>query len=69
MVISFEDRIEQEVQALSKEFSGQVSGEHVHRCVKESVASLQPARLTDFVPLLASRMARERLRDLRRSLR
>ena len=52
------------VDDLCGEFTGTFSRETVERFVSESVVSLGGARFADFVPVLAYRFARERLRAL-----
>ena len=48
--------------SLVEEFRGTFSPETIERFVHESLADLTAARLADFVPVLAHRFARERLR-------
>ena len=50
------------IYALAEEFDGVFAREAVARCVKDSYDLLQPSRIPDFLPLLAHRFARERLR-------
>ena len=52
------------VEGLVDEFRGIFSRETIQRYVTESLEGLPVARLTDFVPLLVHRFARERLRAL-----
>jgi hypothetical protein len=49
---------------LSKEFDRVLPMETVQRVVADSFASLADARLTVYVPILARRLARERLQAL-----
>ena len=50
--------------ALSDEFAGVFSQETIERYVSESVDLLGPSRVNVFVPVLAHRFARERLKAL-----
>jgi protein-tyrosine-phosphatase len=50
--------------SLQAEFAGTFSAETVERYLAESLTALSGARFKDFVPLLCSRFARERLRAL-----
>ena len=52
---------------LCHEFEGVFSRETVARFISESIVALGGARFADFVPLLAHRFARERLRALGQS--
>jgi protein-tyrosine-phosphatase len=56
--------LKSEIAKLADEFAGIFSPETVDRYVHESLDRLQGARVTNFVPLLAYRFARERLRAL-----
>lgn len=49
---------------LAEEFRGIFSAETIERFVAEALESLSAARFEDFVPVLAHRFARERLRAL-----
>ncbi|HEY5475694.1 MAG TPA: arsenate reductase ArsC [Tepidiformaceae bacterium] len=56
-------RIRQQAQRLAEEFSGIFGVETIQRVADESYLLLRPnARLTEYVPLLVYRFARERLR-------
>jgi protein-tyrosine-phosphatase len=52
------------VSALADEFAGVFSQETVERYITESLDLLGPSRINVFVPVLAHRFARERLRAL-----
>ena len=56
--------VDKAVDDLCHEFTGIFSRETVARFVSESIDSLGGARFADFVPVLAYRFARERLRAL-----
>jgi arsenate reductase (thioredoxin) len=56
--------VEKATDDLCKEFRGVVSRESVERLMAESLVALGGARIADFVPVLAYRFARERLRAL-----
>jgi arsenate reductase (thioredoxin) len=56
--------VEKGLVSLQSEFEGTFSGETIERYVVESLASMQGARIKDFVPLFVHRFARERLRAL-----
>jgi len=47
---------------LSREYEGQFNAETVQRFVRDSFAALDTARVTSFVPVIAERFARERLK-------
>jgi arsenate reductase (thioredoxin) len=57
-------RIERGIASLRSEFAGTFSPETIARYVIESLDELPARRITDFVPLLVHRFARERLRAL-----
>jgi arsenate reductase (thioredoxin) len=57
-------RLERGLVSLGAEFAGTFSPETVERYVIESLEALPARRITDFVPLLVHRFARERLRAL-----
>jgi protein-tyrosine-phosphatase len=56
--------VRQAAQALAHEFAGVFSRETIERCVAESLELLGPSRVNVFVPVLAHRFARERLKAL-----
>jgi protein-tyrosine-phosphatase len=56
--------VERAAEALQREFAGTFSQETIARYVAESVDLLGGARINVFVPVLAHRFARERLRAL-----
>lgn len=49
-------------ESLAQEFEGVFSSETIERYISESVELLEGSRINDFVPVLAHRYARERLR-------
>ena len=53
--------------ALVEEFAGVFSPQTVAECLQESYEQLLPARVTGYLPLLAHRFARERLRAASRA--
>ncbi len=56
--------LDRAVASLSEEFKGVFSVETVARFVEESIERLGEARVPEFLPVLAHRFARERLRAL-----
>ena len=60
--IDTRQRVEAMVDRLAEEFAGTFSRETVRRCASDSYESLKSAALPDFVPALAYRFTRERLR-------
>ncbi|MFN0155268.1 MAG: arsenate reductase ArsC [Gaiella sp.] len=56
--------VERAAAALQDEFSGIFGVETIARFISESLAMLGSTRFSDFVPVLAHRFARERLRAL-----
>ena len=56
--------LERAADSLAEEFSGVFSRETVSRFVIESLGLLEHARFNEFLPVLAHRFARERLRAL-----
>jgi len=56
--------LERGIESLRSEFAGTFSSETIERYVTESLEALPRRRITDFVPLLVHRFARERLRAL-----
>jgi hypothetical protein len=56
-------QLARQVDDLTAELHGAVSRETVERTLQESVATLEDARFDDFIPVLAYRYARERLRE------
>ena len=58
------NHIDKAVESLADEFAGIYSPETVARFVDESLDRLAGARVPDFLPVLAHRFARERLRAL-----
>jgi protein-tyrosine-phosphatase len=59
-----QQHVRKATESLAEEFRGVFSVETVERFVAESLAGLGGARLAEFVPVLAHRFARERLRAL-----
>ncbi len=59
-----EHHIEQAARELAKEFAGTFSQETIDRYLRESTDMFGGARVSMFVPVLAHRFARERLRAL-----
>jgi arsenate reductase len=56
--------VEKATEALQDEFAGTFSRETIARFIAESVELLGKSRINDFVPVLAHRFARERLKAL-----
>ncbi len=56
--------VRQAAEALSGEFAGVFSEETIERYIAESLALLGPGKINVFVPVLAHRFARERLKAL-----
>jgi protein-tyrosine-phosphatase len=56
--------VRQAAEALTAEFAGIYSQETIERFISESLDLLGPARINVFVPVLAHRFARERLKAL-----
>jgi arsenate reductase (thioredoxin) len=59
--------VRQAAQRLAEEFRGIYSEQTIERYIAESLDLLGGARINDFVPVLAHRFARERLRALAQS--
>jgi hypothetical protein len=49
---------------LSREFAGKLPSEDVDRCLAEELEPFTDARVREFVPILAERRTRSRLRAL-----
>ena len=58
------NHVRQAAEALTTEFSGIFSLETIERYISESLELLGSARINVFVPVLAHRFARERLKAL-----
>jgi arsenate reductase (thioredoxin) len=58
------NHVDKAIESLADEFSGTFARETVGRFVDESLERLGGARVTDYLPVLAHRFARERLRAL-----
>jgi arsenate reductase len=56
--------VRQAADALAREFAGVFSRETIERYIAESLDLLGPSKITVFVPVLAHRFARERLKAL-----
>ncbi len=56
--------VEKATEALASEFAGVFAPETINRYVADSLDQLGSARFSDFLPVLAYRFARERLRAL-----
>ena len=59
-----ERHIERGVESLVEEFRDVYRRETIEHAVKDALDSLSDAKFEDFVPVLAHREARERLKDL-----
>ena len=59
-----QNHVRKAAESLADEFAGIFSQETIERYISESVESLATARFGDFVPVLAHRFARDRLRAL-----
>ena len=62
-----ENHVRQAAEALAEEFAGVFSQETIERYIAESVDLLGPSKVNVFVPVLAHRFARERLKALAQS--
>lgn len=51
---------------LVRDYAGQVPGEVVRSLVTETYRSYEPARVTQFLPVLVDRAVRQRLRQVER---
>ncbi len=52
---------------LTKRFTGVFSEETVQRCLEEQASTLsREARITNYIPMIAERMARDQLRAMSR---
>jgi hypothetical protein len=58
----FEDLLPRVRGQLEAEYGGTVPQERINRAAEEAVAEFSGARIRDFIPLLAWRQARARLR-------
>jgi protein-tyrosine-phosphatase len=59
-----QEHIRRAARALQDEFRGIFGVETIERFISDSLSRLSPARFSDYVPVLAHRFARERLRAL-----
>lgn len=57
-------QIESAALNLSREFAGKLPSEDVDRCLAEELEPFTDARVREFVPILAERRTRSRLRAL-----
>ena len=64
--VKLEKQLQSAAVSLSQEFAGQVSSEDVDRCLSEELQPFNDARVRDFVPILAERRTRSRLRAIAR---
>ena len=62
--VKLQRQLENAAVSLSQEFAGSVSSEDVDRCLSEELQPFTDARVRDFVPILAERRTRSRLRGL-----
>ena len=62
-----QEHIRKAAHSLQDEFRGILAVETIERFISDSLAKLTAARISDFVPVLAHRFARERLRALAQS--
>ena len=60
--IDLDQALQRQVGDLTREFAGIFSPETVTRCLYDSATGMQRARVVEFVPMLAYRFARERLK-------
>jgi hypothetical protein len=65
--IKLQKQLESAAVNLSQEFAGRVPAEDVGRYLAEEFQPFSEARVRDFVPILAERRARSRLRALDRA--
>lgn len=62
--LKIQRQLETAAVSLSQEFAGTVSSEDVDRYLSEELEPFSDARVRDFVPILAERRTRSRLRDI-----
>jgi Protein of unknown function (DUF3562) len=62
--VKLQKQLEVAADALSKEFADRLASEDVDRCFAEELAPFTEARVRQFVPILAERRTRSRLRAL-----
>jgi hypothetical protein len=62
--IKLRRQLESAADNLTQEFAGRVPSEDVDRYLAEEVQPFSEARVRDFVPILAERRTRSRLRSL-----
>ena len=62
--IKLQKQLESAAVNLSQEFAGRVPSEDVDRYLAEELQPFSEARVRDFVPILAERRTRSRLRSL-----
>jgi hypothetical protein len=66
--IKLRKQLESAAVNLSQEFAGRVPSEDVDRYLAEELQPFDEARVRDFVPILAERRTRSRLRSLGQAL-
>ena len=62
--VKLQKQLERAAHALSKEFAGTLPSEDVDRCFAEELEPFHDARVRQFVPILAERRTRSRLRAI-----
>jgi protein-tyrosine phosphatase-like protein/uncharacterized protein DUF3562 len=62
--LKLQKQLETAAVSLSQEFAGKVSSEDVDRYLAEELQPFTDARVQDFVPVLAERRTRSRLRAI-----
>lgn len=62
--VKLRKQLETAVVSLSQEFAGKVPSEDVDRYLSEELEPFSDARVRDFVPILAERRTRSRLRAI-----
>jgi hypothetical protein len=62
--VKLQKQLEMAANALSKEFADTLPSEDVDRCFAEELEPFNDARVRQFVPILAERRTRSRLRAL-----
>jgi len=67
MTLASDHTLDAALAALVEEFAGVFRHDTIEQCLNESYQELLPARVTGYLPLLAHRFARERLRAATRT--
>jgi hypothetical protein len=62
--LKLQRQVESAAVTLSKEFAGRLPSEDVDRCLAEELEPFTDARVREFIPILAERRTRSRLRAL-----